>query len=874
MLPTTPDKVAVPIVTLDAKTLEQSGVTSNALEILRKSVPAFAGRSNAGTSNASNDNQRTGGGSQVQLRNLPTLVLVNGRRVAIDAVAGTNGKNFVDVNQIPAAAIDHIEVLTDGASSIYGSDAIGGVVNFITKSDAQGVKAGGRFGSASGDYRERSAYLSGGTEIAGFGITATGSYSKTNPLFQDTRSFTSPLYGRTSNLPGTVNVSSSSPGAILAPGLNSPSQTNPTGAAATASSVNQLIANGTYIATTPGAVAGAFDVSPYQTLLLGQEQDSFVSSLSRSLFDKKVELFGDVLYSHNRSLTQWLPSNLKATVPAGAPYNPLTTNFSGVTFTDLNDPRGIYDSTNASRATLGLRGKMWGHWQWETGVVYSESDFRQNVANLLYKPNIPLAIAGGFDASGNALPGGGYSQVPAGDVDFAVGASWRREALSGHADANGRVTDPVTHLTSGNAQLWVLGFNFDPFAAHRNISALFGETRIPITAPAWSVPGLRSFDITLAGRREHYSDTGSSTVPKLGFRWQPFDKQVTLRGTYAKSFSAPTLYAEYGPIDTRQVGEAVIAGVFGRPNYSGMPFNGEDGNNPTLKPATSVSRSIGVVFKPQFVPGLSATVDFSSINLYGFAGGLGFNNILASVNQLGSTSRYFNNIAVDNFLGAPGASQPFVSPGDLLRFLTDPATGKGSPAQASRLYVIDQFQNLAVLQERSYTIGADYILPWDSYGTFTLATSGAVFKSFNFQDQPGHPFLQYAGKTNNAGASGGFGGTLPTYRFFTSLDWRYRDLEITVNNTYVSGTDDTGVNGTSTPLIPVSSYSTWDLREAYDWHLSHANEARILTFALGVNNLTNRLPPLAPRAFVDNNADVATFSPLGRFVYGTVTVTF
>ena len=932
LLPTTPDKVAVPIVTLDAKALEQSGVTTNALEILRKSVPAFAGRSNAGTSNANNDNQRTGGGSQVQLRNLPTLVLVNGRRVAIDGVAGTNGKNFVDVNQIPAAAIDHIEVLTDGASSIYGSDAIGGVVNFITKSDTQGVKAGGRFGSASGDYRERSAYLTGGTEIAGFGITATGSYSKTNPLFQDTRSFTSPLYGRTSNLPGTVNVGSSSPGAILAPALSSPSQTNPTGTAATATSVNQLIANGTYLATTPGAVAGAFDVSPYQTLLLAQEQDSFVSSLSRSLFDKKVELFGDVLYSHSRNFTQWLPSNLKATVPAGAPFNPLTTSFAGVTFTDLNDPRGIYDSTDASRATLGLRGKVWGHWQWETGVVYSESDFRQNVGNLLYKPNIPLAIAGGFDASGNAVAGGGYSQVyaccstsnslvlqpaldpfaraglsqaqlanlfgterinatsqlaswdgklvgrvfelPAGDVDFAVGASWRREALSGHADANGRVTDPVSHLTGGNAQLWVLGFNFDPFAAHRNISALFAETRIPITAPSWSVPGVRSFDITLAGRRERYSDAGSSTVPKLGFRWQPFDKQVTLRGTYAKSFSAPTLYAEYGPIDTRQVGEAVIAGVFGRPNYSGLPFNGEDGNNPNLKPATSVSRSIGVVFKPHFVPGLSATVDFSSINLYGFAGGLGFNNILASVNQLGSASRYFNNIAVDNFPGASGASQPFVNPGDLLRFLTDPATGKGSPAQANRLYVVDQFQNLAVLQERSYTIAADYILPWDRYGTFTLATSGAIFKSFNFQDQPGHPFLQYAGKTNNAGASGGFGGTLPTYRFFTSLDWRYRDLEITVNNTYVSGTDDTGVNGTSTPPIPVSSYSTWDLREAYDWHLSHANEARILTFALGVNNLTNRLPPLAPRAFVDNNADVATFSPLGRFVYGTVTVTF
>ena len=268
LLPTTPDQVAVPIITLDAKTMEQNGVTTNPLEILRKSVPAFAGRSNAGTSNANNDNQRTGGGSQLQLRNLPTLVLVNGRRVAIHAIAGTNGKNFVDVNQIPAAAIDHIEVLTDGASSTYGSDAVGGVVNFILKSDKQGVKAGGRFGSATGDYRERSAYLSGGTEIGGLSITATGSYSKTNPLFQDARSFTSPLFSRTSSIPGVVAAGGRSPGAILAAGVNSPSQMNPTGTAATATSVDQLIANGTYVATTPAGVSRTFDVSPYQTLLL------------------------------------------------------------------------------------------------------------------------------------------------------------------------------------------------------------------------------------------------------------------------------------------------------------------------------------------------------------------------------------------------------------------------------------------------------------------------------------------------------------------------------------------------------------------------------------------------------------------------------
>ena len=200
LLPTTPDEAAVPIVTLDAKQLEQNGVASNPLEILRKSIPAFEGRGNAGTSNANNDNQRTAGGSQLQLRNLPTLVLINGRRVANSAIGGLNGKNFVDVNQIPAADIDRIEVLTDGASSIYGSDAIGGVVNFILKSDLDGIKIGGRDGGAAGGYKERSGYVTGGTDLDGWKLTATGSYNKTDPMFQNARAFTSPLYGKTSSI--------------------------------------------------------------------------------------------------------------------------------------------------------------------------------------------------------------------------------------------------------------------------------------------------------------------------------------------------------------------------------------------------------------------------------------------------------------------------------------------------------------------------------------------------------------------------------------------------------------------------------------------------------------------------------------------------
>jgi outer membrane receptor protein involved in Fe transport len=180
LIPTSPDAAAVPVTTIDAAQLQQTGVTDNALDMLRKAIPAFAGRSNAGTANAQSHNQFTAGGSQIQLRNLPTLVLVDGERVADDAVAGLNGsKDFVDVSQIPAAALERVDVLTDGASSLYGSDAIGGVVNFILKHDYHGLTFGGDYGSASGDYSERSYFATGGADVGPVNITATASFSKT-----------------------------------------------------------------------------------------------------------------------------------------------------------------------------------------------------------------------------------------------------------------------------------------------------------------------------------------------------------------------------------------------------------------------------------------------------------------------------------------------------------------------------------------------------------------------------------------------------------------------------------------------------------------------------------------------------------------------
>ena len=936
LIPTNPDAAAVPVTTLDASQLQQTGVSTDTLAMLRKAIPAFAGRSNAGNSNAQNQNQFTAGGSQIQLRNLPTLVLVNDQRVAIDAVGGINGKNFVDVSQVPAAALQRVDVLTDGASSLYGSDAIGGVVNFILKHDYHGVSFGGHYGGASGDYRERSAFVTGGADVGPVNITATASYSFSSPLWQNTRSFASPYYGATpaTSLPGVVGKGTYS----LAPGLLAPGV--PTGTAATAASYAQLAAAGVYDATTSSAIAGGFDISPYQMLLQQQEVDSFVANVtSKSFFNDSVKAFGDVLISRNKvDSTAWHTAGQPfaaasgLTVPADSPYDPLNTDATGVTFADPARPKGVTDGTNAYRVTAGLKGKLWAGWSWQSTVDYSESKLTEDDSNLLFKPNIALAIAGGYDANGNPLVGGAYSKVygdysisgplelqpaidpfarggftaaelanlygteilhadsklyswdahavgalftlPAGKVQLAAGVNWRREQLSGHADPDGRNTDPATGLQSGNAENWLGGVYIDPFTHGRQDDAIYAETRVPITAGGMHLPVLHQFDIVAAARFEHYSDAGSSTVPKFGFRWEPFDDQLIFRGTYAKSFSAPTLFAEYGPTDTRQAGGAIITGVFGA-NYANMPFNAEDGNDPKLRAATSVSRSIGLTFRPKAVSGLKVDADFSSINLYGFAGGIGFNNILQSVNSLGSASPYFNNLGVGNFT-TNGGADPFTTPGALRAFLTDPATGQGDPAKAEQLYLVDRFTNLAVLQERSWTVGVTYILPWTDEGTWTLSTNGAIFDSFKFQALPNTTFIQYAGASNNAGASGGFGGTLPRYRFYSTIDWAFHSLELTAANTYVSSTVDTGQNGTSLPTIPVSSYKAWDLRGAYDWPLGGEDSNRKVTLALGVNNVGNATPPLAPRAFAnqDTNADVGTFSPIGRLYYGNVAVSF
>lgn len=933
LIPTNPNAVTVPVTTLSASDLQQTGNTSSMLDTLSKAIPAFAGRSNTGPSNAQNHNQFTAGGSQIELRNLPTLVLVNGRRMAVDAVAGVgSSKVFVDVSQIPAAALERVDVLTDGASSLYGADAIGGVVNFVLKHNYHGVKFGMHYGTADGGYHDRSAFITLGGDVGPFNITATLNYSKTSPLWQDTRSFSSPDYGVVPGvgIPGVVDGG----GYVLAPGLMSPPV--PTGTAATASSYADLASQGIYYATSASQLSNQFDYSKYAMLLQQEEHKNFVADItSRPLFGGDTTAFGDVLITQNKvHSTAWQASGqpfsfASVTVPAGSPYDPLTTEATGVTFADIARPKGVYDTTDDYRISFGLKGKLTHAWTWQTSIDYSQSKLTERDTNLIYRPNLALAIGGGYDSGGNAAAGGNYSKVyggysenspmvlqpaldpfartgnpaaalanvfgtevlhadsklysldahavgnvfklPAGVVSLAVGVNWRREELSGHTDPNGRVTDPVTGSTAGNDQNWIGGVYADPFSHGRNVGAVYAETRVPLTSSRMNIPGVHQFELTAADRFEHYSDAGSGNSPKFGFRWEPVDSQFVIHATYTKAFSPPQPYQAYGPYDTRPVTDRLIGIVFGSNYAVGDTFNGEDGVNPSLGPATSVSRSIGFTLRPRFVKGLVVNADFSSVDVFGFQGGADFTRIMQSVNEYGSASPYFNSVSTGNFTNL-GGTDPFGTPGSLLAFLTNSA-GQPDPSKYSQLYVIDRFRNQSILIERSWTIEASYILPWNRYGTWTVASNGMIFDSFKFERRPGDPFQQYAGNASNIGV---FAGTLPKYRFYTTIDWSYRRLNITLANTFISSVNDAGTGGTSTPLIPVPHYSSWDLRGAYGWPFGGVSSDRKVVLAIGINDLNNAMPPYFPRSFSNQylTTDIGTYSPIGRLVYGDVTVSF
>lgn len=996
---TSPDAIAVPVTIVSADAIAKSGVTTNVLDILRKSVPAFGGRSNQGASNGANNNQRTAGGCSLQLRNLDTLVLVNSRRVAIDSIIGSsNGKPFVNICEIAPDAIDHIEVLTDGASAIYGSDAIGGVVNIILKSNYEGGAVSARYGGASG-YNERSVGITlGFNPMKHTNITLGASYSKSDPLYQNQRPFSTPFYSTSYGVPGSIGSF------YLNPGVTSPAVG---GGYANAAADPQYINAGAPVSTAINTgVTGTHDLSPYSTILLAEQQKAITLNLTSDLSGgaHQVELFGDFEYAKNDSFASYAPTVIGVTVPASSPINPFTAATT-VNFGDSLAPVTYTNSEQSFRGTIGLKGKLdaLGHGtDWEIAYTHSENELDETVANILYRPNVAklggsaaipnasAAAAGGYNSSCVATAGGGFSRVlsaadgisfvcqpvlnpfavgsalspaslanvltnesfhgksvldsadaklsgnlfnlPGGKVAYAIGGQWRREAVSSVLSQNGwlhqdgttntgllgvnpvtggvgvGLYNAVTNPNGGDVGALVTAQNGmsltgDPFSAKRTITSEYLEVRVPLTSAATNIPGFYNFDLIGAVRHEHYSDAGDSTVPKIGFRWQPVPRQIIIRGNYARSFTAPNLYQLFQPINFRTVATGPItAGIPGASVTGISGFYGEDGNNPNAKPAHSESYSLGVVLKPDLIEHLKIDAEFSSVKETGQITGIGYNNILADVNLYGSASQFFNNVAVGGYQNIGAGGSPFGTAGSLQSYISNAkANGNIDSAGNVNLYVVDRPSNLGLISIKALNFTTTYDLPTNTMGNISFLNQIAYLISYKYQAVPGNNpanpgtlTYEFAGTTTQGG---GAQGTLPRFRMYTSIDWTWQQWNFGVANTYIGPVSDIGTGGAGfyngvnnvNPAVAatfvtghVNSFSSWDLRAGWTSNKDKASSRRGVTITAGVNNLFNTQPPISTNINtgagaangatawrLENNTDTGTYNAgaIGRLIW-------
>jgi iron complex outermembrane receptor protein len=171
--------------------------------------------------------------------------------------------------------------------------------------------------------------------------------------------------------------------------------------------------------------------------------------------------------------------------------------------------------------------------------------------------------------------------------------------------------------------------------------------------------------------------------------------------------------------------------------------------------------------------------------------------------------------------------------------------------------------NLAGQKIRGFDATLDYVVNTDTAGKFRFGTTAVIYNSYRVQSLPTERYYQYSGYATEGGS--GSNGTIPKWRTYTTINWTYGDFDAFLGHTYIPSVIDIGPGG-SAPTTPqdVSSYSSFDLGVSYNVNTSWVRDLKV---TLGVTNVFNEMPPLAPNAFTDANADVGTYSPVGRLFY-------
>ena len=829
-IPTAEEVTASPLDTLNAREIERAG-TQDVLTVLQKRNPDFVGAGNIGNSNANISSGGTLGGAVASIRGLASLVLFEGRRIADSAAIAVGGAQFSDVNLFPVSLIGRIEVLKDGASAIYGSDAVGGVINIFLKDDFTGLEIGYRYGfTVESGVAERRGYVMAGTGNDTTHVTVGFQYYEIDALFQRERGYSSPprglLGGVTTTYAGSARDATSR--FLLDPALNSPFD-----AGVVAGSVpippNPQYADPALLGTfAPASVAEvtSFDLSTQPTNTLQVENTDLYGSFSHQICGKQLEAFGSLLYAHNESanylnaqplsnatgveiLGSFRVDPLTGAIVAenrGSPaeFNPFQLSIDGQTLAGPNrniignryqtNPRIFTQNSDFYRVLGGLKSQINKDWYVEGAAYYSHYGLNFVNQNLVKADQLNAMIAGtALDNDGLPIPaldffardpvGTGPGQVSQAQFSTIFGSNLRQ--LTSYQRAfDGKI----------------VGFPFEIPGGPIGV-AVGGEHRIEgfkvIDSPEIFVGSVPIAEIVRG--RAIDSAYGEIKIPVVGSQMNvPWIRslEITAAGRFdhyqevKEDAKVPKLTLRYQPF-ADLTARATYSNSFVAPNLfqlfgpavqgfsDTITFNGvvQDqaqvigGSNPDLVPATAESYTAGIVYSPHFVPGLVITTDYFRTLQQKIVTAFGGQKILNSVNNLGPASPFASQVALNNFPGRPGF-QPITMPGEL----TD---------NLQSVFYFDPLVNIGAARIEGFDLSAHYTWDLHAAGQLELGVNSVVFTQYKLKSDPNSDYYNILGLnfTEFGGIQGG--GAFPDYRVTGLVEYRFQGWSLALNANYI-----------------------------------------------------------------------------------------
>lgn len=858
LIPIAANTPAVPISIVTSVDIENTGVSNDLTDVLKKANPSFFGRGNLGQENANTRANGTNGASTVALRNRATLVLINGRRASISPVAATGGGAFVDVSLIPVSAVERVEILSDGASATYGSDAVSGVVNFILKSDYRGAEIGGSYGWApnAGNYAQRRAYMTVGAGNDKTQVTVSAEWRSTDPLYQFERPWGLNQF-RTPTFAGVVTVDGSNL-YYLNPTLNAPPLN-------TDMTLAQLVAAGVYSGPFDQTqIAQFFDLSRKATMFQGTQRRSLFLNAEHKWTDS-ITAFSDVLVTNSITFSSLNAQPVTGNVVASAAVNPFDVTVQARNrFVDF--PRLRIGDTLGVRGVFGLRGNIANtSWNWELAATLNRSTQYLRQVNLIDTNGYNTAVTNGtynpfarVQAPGviESFVGTGYQdyvsrvngfdlrvngevmQLPAGPLQAGFGVETRTESVSMVNDRNDRLA------------LWLQGTPTNPFSAGSSVDAFSAEFRVPIFSKQQNIRFANTLEVTLAARKEMYNSTTDPLVPKFSLRWMPFNDEFAVRATYGESFTAPTLFSLYGPSNSGftasiNINRYTSGGVLIGPTGS-RQYRSRGGSNPNLIPSESRNWTAGVVWSPRAIKGLSVSLDWFDIDERNLVGNIPITTLLQSVEQFGPASPYVNQVR----LGASIAGENHFTDGAVIT-----APGQVTSGQSDAVWVTNPVLNISGAWQSGAELRVDYTRDTASWGRFEFGTVLSYINDYWTQSLPTTAPFDFAGSFSGTS-------TYPRWRTYTSVDWTYKSWAAGLGHTFIPTVDDVA----APVLTEIDSYNTVDLRVGYKFSSFSNRFLKGMKLTLGVNNVLNEDPPFAPSE-ADQNRDINTYDALGRYFY-------